>query len=67
MISTTATTQQSDAGQQRSIVQQQVGRAAAAFAPMHEIQVAEDSVEGNGIVRPSHGVPNFCSVSGLIV
>ena len=67
MISTTASDPERDTGEQRAIVQQQVGRAAAALALVHEVEVAEDSVERKRNRQAQPGVPNFCSVSGLIV
>ena len=59
---------QRHAREQRAIGQEQVGRAAAAVAPVHQIQVPENPVQREReSSSPSQGVPNFSCVSGLIV
>src|SRR5438067_5723508 len=43
---------QSDAREQRSIGQQEVGWAAAAFAPVYQIQISKDPVQGKRDRQP---------------
>ena len=64
----TATAHSATQSEQRPIVQQHLGRAAAAFLLVHQIKVPEDPVERKRqrqaeLVR----VPNFATVSGLTV
>ena len=55
------------ADQQRAVVHDQLRRAPALVAAVHEVEVAEDPVERERNRQAEQIVPNFCVVSGLIV
>ena len=65
MMSTTVSAQSADADEQRPVVQQHLGRAAAALLLVHQVEVPEDAVErkrkrqaeqvGVELLRPSRG------------